>query len=104
MDLVYERNMFDPGIKEVSLMVRYTTMENIFRPTPSGLEGELAALAGTNPLRIFAREVFGINPTDLVIDREDALKITSTENNRRLLRDGRVVLVLNEKTLSDENR
>jgi hypothetical protein len=103
MDLVYERNMFDPGIKEESLMVRYTTVENIFRSTPSGLEGELAALVGPNPLRIFAREVFGISPTDPVIDREDALKILSTENNRRLLRDGKVVFVLNEKTLN-ENR
>jgi len=101
MELVYERNMFDPGMKEASLMVRYTTVENIFRSTPSGLEGELAALVGPYPLRIFAREVFGIAATDLVIDREDALKILSTENNRRLLRDGRVVLVLNEKTLSE---
>jgi len=99
MDLIYERNMFDPAMKEESLMVHYTTMENIFRPTPSGLEGELAALVGPNPLRVFAREVFGINPTDLVIDREDALKILSTDNNRRLLRDGKVVFVLNEKTL-----
>jgi hypothetical protein len=103
MELVYERNMFDPGMKEASLMVRYTTAENIFRSTPSGLEGELAALVGPNPLRIFARQVFGINPTDPVIDREDALKILSTENNRRLLREGRVVFVLNEKTLN-ENR
>jgi len=107
MELVYERNMFDPGIKEESLMVRYTTMENIFRSTPSGLEGELAALVGPNPLRVFAREVFGIHPTDPVIDREDALIILSTENNRRLLRDGKVALVLDGKTLSDshhENR
>jgi len=101
MELVYERNMFDPGMKEASLMVRYTTAENIFRSTPSGLEGELAALVGPNPLRIFARGIFGIAPTDPVIDREDALKILSTENNRRLLRDGRVVFVLNEKTLSE---
>ena len=101
MELIYERNMFDPGMKEASLMVRYTTSENIFRSTPSGLEGELAALVGPNPLRIFAREVFGISPTDIVIDREDALKIISTANNRSLLRDGRVVFVLNGKTLSE---
>ncbi|MDR1804371.1 MAG: polymerase [Treponema sp.] len=101
MELVYERNMFDPTMKEESLMVRYTTQENIFRATPSGLEGELAALVGPNPLRIFAREVFGIAATDPVIDREDALKILSTENNRRLLREGRVVFVLNEKTLNE---
>ena len=100
MNLIYERNMFDPARKEENLMVRYTFPDNIFRPTPSGLEGELAALVGPNPLRILAREVFGINPTDPVIDRDDALKILSTENNRRLLREGRVVLVLDEKMLT----
>jgi hypothetical protein len=94
MNLIYERNM-----TESAPMVIYTTRETIFRPTPSGLEGELAALAGPNPLRIIAREVFGIDPTDPVIDRDDALLILSTENNRRLLREGRVVLVLNEGKL-----
>jgi hypothetical protein len=54
---------------------------------------------GSNPLRIIARGVFGIDPTDPVIDRDDALLILSTENNRRLLREGRVVLVLNEGKL-----
>jgi hypothetical protein len=34
-----------------------------------------------------------------VIDREDALKILSSENNRRLLMEGRVALVLNETKL-----
>ena len=99
MNLIYERNMMEPGGQRGSQMIRYTTPENIFRPTPSGLDGELAALAGTNPLRILAREAYGISPTDPVIDREDALKILSTENNRRLLREGRVVLVLSEGML-----
>ena len=97
MNLVYERNMMPAG--QAKLMVRYTVPENIFRPTPSGLDGELAALVGPYPLRIIARELFGISPTDPVIHREDALKILSSENNRRLLREGRVVLVLNEKML-----
>ena len=99
MNLVYERNMTDPARKEGALIVRYAAAESIFRPTPSGLDGDLAALVGPNPLRILAREAFGINPTDLVIDRDDALKILSGENNRLLLREGRVVLVLNEKML-----
>ena len=94
MNLIYERNMMASN-----LMVRYTTRENIFRSTPSGLEGELAAFIGPRPLRILAREVFGINPTDPVIDKEDALKILSSENNRRLLKEGRVVLVLNKQSL-----
>lgn len=95
MNLVYERNMTQPGTPEV----RYSSTDSIFRPTPSGLEGDLAALVGPNPLRILAREIFGITPTDLVIDRDDALKILSTDNNRRLLREGRVLLVLNGKML-----
>jgi len=99
MNLIYERNMLNPENETGNRMVRYTTRESIFQPSPSGLEGELAALVGSNPLRILAREVFGLNPTDPVIDREDALKILSSENNRRLLREGRVVLVLNETKL-----
>ena len=72
MNLVYERSMIEPS-KASALIVRYVAPESIFRPTPSGLEGELAAFLGPRPLRIIAREVFGIYPTDPVIDRDDAL-------------------------------
>ena len=100
MNTVYDRNIFTPDNHSGNLMVHYTVTEEIFKPTPSGLEGELAALAGPYPLRILAREVFGINPVDLVIYREDALKILSNDNNRRLLREGRVVIVLNREKLA----
>jgi hypothetical protein len=95
MSLIYERNMLEPGLG----MVRYATAESIFRPTPSGLDGELAALLGPNPFRILARGVFGTSPTDPIIDRNDALAILSSENNRRLLREGRVLFVLNQSKL-----
>ena len=98
MNLIYDRSQNDPNVSD--LMVCYTESANIFRSTPSGLDGDLAALLGSYPLRILAREVFGIYTTDLVIDRDDALKILSSDNNRRLLREGRVALVLDEKTLS----
>ncbi|MDR3342381.1 MAG: polymerase [Treponema sp.] len=97
MNLIYERNMMDPKIAHT--MVRYVSPDSIFRPTPSGLDPELAVLVGSNPLRIIARGVFGIHPTDPIIDREDALLIISSENNRRLLREGRVAIVLNEGVL-----
>jgi len=103
MNLVYEQDMTDPLRKEGTLIVRYASQDSIFRPTPSGLDGDLAALLGPNPLRILARELFGISPTDMVIDRADSLKIVSTENNRRLLREGRVLLVLNAAQLTKEN-
>ena len=99
MNLIYARNMFEAGAIGSFLMTRYAAPESIFRPTPSGLEGELEALLGPRPLRILARGIFGISPTDPIIDREDALKILSSENNRRLLREGRVLLVLDERNL-----
>jgi len=98
MNLIYERGMIDPAR---TLMVRYASAESILRPTPSGLDGELAALVGPRPVRIFAREVFGIYPTDPVIDRADALRILSSDHNRRLLREGRVVIVLDGAMLGN---
>ena len=97
MNLIYDRYMLDPT--RLGGMVQYTAPEGIFASTPSGLAGDLAALVGNNPLRIFAREVFGILPTDPVIDRADALLILSSEHNRTLLQEGRVIMVLNEEVL-----
>jgi len=59
-------------------------------------------MSGTGPLRIFARGVFGIKPTDLIIDDSDALLIISSQENRRLLSEGRVVIILDEKVLRSE--
>jgi hypothetical protein len=97
MNLIYERNMIDP--ETVQSMVKYVSPDSIFRPTPSGLEENLAKLVGSNPLRIIARGVFGIRPTDPIIDYEDALLIVSSENNRRLLQEGKVAIVINNKVL-----
>jgi hypothetical protein len=99
MNLIYERNMLEAGVGQSRGMIRYVSEGAVFRPTPSGLEGELADLVGPHPLRIIARGVFGSLPTDPVIDRSDALLIIAAEENRRLLREGRVVLVLQEKVL-----
>jgi hypothetical protein len=103
MTEIYTRNMTTAPPPEPggSAMARYAGAADIFRPTPSGLEGGLAEFAGPNPLRIFARGVFGVCPTDPIIDKEDALKIISSENNRRLLREGRVIFILNGDTLKN---
>jgi hypothetical protein len=102
MNLIYERNTLDvqnanPAQGEL-MMVRYAAAEGIFRPTPSGLSPEISNLVGERPLKILARGVFGIRPTDPIIDAADALTITSAEN-QRLLREGRVVIVLNDGVL-----
>jgi hypothetical protein len=99
MNLIYERNLMDPVLAAERPLVRYVSPESIFQPSPSGLDPALAELVGENPLRIIARGVFGVWPTDPVIDREDALLIISSEENRRLLREGRVAIVLHSSTL-----
>jgi hypothetical protein len=99
MNLVYDRNM--PGSRE-NVMVHYAAEDSIFQRNPSGLSPELSALVGDKPLRILARGVFGIRPTDPVIDAEDARIIISSEENRALLREGRVVIVLDQDRLKTE--
>ena len=104
MNLIYEKNFTNPAITGAGEkpIVHYTHQDYIFRSTPSGLDETLIKLVGERPLRIIARSVYGIVPTDPVIDRDDALLILSTENNRRLLNEGRVVMVLDRALLQSE--
>jgi len=96
MNLVYERNMLE--VKSTS-MVRYAPLRSIFQRNPSGLTEELIASVGERPLRIFAGGVFGISPTDLIIDKNDAALIISSQENRRLLSEGRVAIILDDSVL-----
>ncbi|GHT72963.1 hypothetical protein FACS1894124_0540 [Spirochaetia bacterium] len=98
MNLIYERNMLDPELARKTL-VQYAPAAAIFQATPSGLTAELAAVVGDKPLRIIARRVFGIRPTDPIIDKDDALVILSSEANRQLLREGKVAIVLGDRVL-----
>ena len=96
MNLIYERNMLNP---KITAMARYFSIKDIFAGGPSGLSPEIAAVTGSRPLRIFARGVFGSTPTDPIISREDALLIISTEENRNLLREGRVAIIVDDSVL-----
>lgn len=49
---------------------------------------------GANPLRIMAREVFGVSPVDIVISPEDADRLLSSRHNREMLRQGRILVIL----------
>jgi hypothetical protein len=100
MNLLYGRDMIDPQLGKENALVRYVSRESIMRSVPSAMDSNLIARVGENPLRIMARGIFGASPTDPVIDREDALLILSTENNRRLLREGRIAIVLDKKQLT----
>lgn len=101
MNLIYERNMMEPSRGTTNSIVRYVSQDAIFQSGPSGLSPELTGRVGSNPLRILARGVYGILPTDLIIDQEDALVILSSNENRLLLREGRVAVVLSERVLKE---
>lgn len=102
MNLIYEKNLTDPQVlgSGERNMVQYIRSDAIYKSTPSGLDPELVKLVGDRPLKIFAGSIYGLVPTDPVIDRDDALVILSNDNNRRLLRDGKIAFVINENMLS----
>ena len=99
MNLIYERSMLE--IKDITI-VNYSSLDNIFQKNPTGLSSSLRKAVGDRPLRIFARGVFGIKPTDLIIDKNDAMLIISSEENRRLLSQGKVAVILDDSVLSYE--
>ncbi|GHU31751.1 hypothetical protein FACS1894172_07190 [Spirochaetia bacterium] len=99
MNLIFERNLMDPQIARNEPIVHYVSANRIFQSTPSGMDAELLARVGPRPFRILAREIFGIYPTDIVIDPADALLLVSSEENRKLLREGRITFVLNDEVL-----
>ena len=99
MNLIYDRGMLE---SRENSMVHYTSVESIFQKNPSGLSPELQKIVGDRPLRIFANGVYGIKPTDLIIDRNDAMLIISSDSNRRLLSEGKVAVILDDSVLKRE--
>jgi hypothetical protein len=99
MNLIYDRTMQESREKP---MAYYCGVNSIFQNNPSGLSPELQKIVGDRPLRIFASGVYGIKPTDLIIDRNDAMLIISSDDNRRLLAEGKVALILNDSCLKQE--
>jgi hypothetical protein len=102
MNLIYDKSMMPPEWDANFSMARYASANSIFQNNPSGLSDGLRRVVGDRPLRIIARGVFGIDPTDPVIDRSDALAILSSEANRRLLGEGRVVFIAPKDALIRE--
>jgi len=99
MNLLFERNMYN---QEAGPMAHYFPKKGIFAGGPSGLSKEVSDIVGDYPLRIFAKGVFGMKPTDPIINTDDALLIMSTESNRNLLREGKLVIIIDDSMLRDE--
>lgn len=90
MELIYEKNIEDSKVAKELGIVNYhwSSDENLYRDR-----------IGNDPLRITAKKIFGINRTDPVISKKDALKILSLDENRELLKQGRVIILLDKKQL-----
>lgn len=90
MNLIYERNMVDPEkIKNDGLVVYDFSNEM------SRYEDRV----GADPIYIKATQVYGRNRTDPIIKHSDALKILTLAENRNLIRDGKVVILLDKPNL-----
>lgn len=87
---VLEQDMVDPAAIERWGVVHYTD-----RTDPSSWRER----AGAQPLRIMARRAYGIIPTDLMISPHDADRILASDHNRQLLRNGRVVVIVDSSRI-----
>lgn len=91
MTLVYERNMVMPDVAKSSGIVSYLPGQGSKKQTER---------AGNDPLWISARKVYGVNRCDPVISKEDYLRITTVPANLELLKQGKVVILLDSDMLS----
>ncbi len=90
MNIIYEKNEVAPDIVRQNGLVTYDYSNSTER---------YAWRVGNDPLYIRATEVFGINRTDPVIKRSDALKILTVPENIKLLNEGKVVILLDQDQL-----
>ncbi len=84
MNLIYEKGMVDPDILREWGMVAYTDTLDISR---------FIERVGDSPLRILGRGIFGKNHSDIIIDTETARKILFHPENRKLLTEGKVLVI-----------
>jgi hypothetical protein len=85
LEPVLDMSMVDPAVLKSRGMLAYAR---------SADESAYAARAGTNPLTVSAFAVYGTNNTDLVIAEEAARMLLANEGNRALLRQGKIVVVI----------
>lgn len=91
MQLMYERNMVNPEIAKESMIVEYGSKTNI---------KDYKNRTGDSPLWITAKKVYGQNRCDPVISWEDYLRITSNEHNLNLLKEGKIVIILDDDEIN----
>lgn len=90
MDLIYEHNMVSPDIAKSKGVCFYDYSDDASR---------YEKIIGKDPVYILAQKTFGQNRSDIIIKKEDALKITCIPENLELLRQGKVVILLDKEQL-----
>ncbi len=90
MNLVFERNFAEPELQKKQGIVQYhwSDDENLYKDR-----------VGNDPLHINARKIYGEFRTDPVISHSDALKILTVPQNVELLRQGKIVVLLDKDNL-----
>ncbi len=91
MTLVYERNMVDPKIAAKQGINSYTTNIN---------DKDVEKRIGDDPLWITAEEVFGVYRCDPIISRDDYLRIATVSDNLKLLKEGKIVILLGKEQIA----
>jgi hypothetical protein len=87
MNPVLTASMMDPLQRETWGVVQYT----------SDLDQEKhRSRVGSYPLYTMAVGLFGINRTDLILTTETARKLLSREDTRKLLREGRILVIIDD--------
>lgn len=85
MTPLLDRNLMDPAALRAWGSVAYAT---------SLSDPVIEERAGDEPLRVMAYQVFGSRRSDVVVMRQDALRILASPENRELVRSGKVVFVI----------
>jgi hypothetical protein len=84
MNLVLSREMCEPASLLKWGMALYASSTD---------EKQFTQRIGVAPLRTMASAIFGTRNTDLVIPVEDAQKICATADSRKLLAEGRILII-----------
>lgn len=90
MNLIFEKNMTNPDLIKDKGLVSYNYSDDL-----SQYENRV----GSDPLYIKTVRVFGRNRTDPIIKKKDALKILSIPENIELLKQGKIVILLDKQNL-----
>jgi hypothetical protein len=87
---VIERDMVAP-----EAIQRWGIAQYVSDPETDGMVERV----GERPFRIMAQRAYGVIPTNIMIAPRDADRLLGSEHNRRLLRDGRIVVIVAPQVL-----